>query len=85
MAVIAFRVPGSDSPDFAAMQVLSDALSSQRGRLYSLVPEGKALSASFSYDTLTRAGLGLRHRRVPRRRGRGEVAGGDARGFWPPN
>jgi zinc protease len=39
-------------------QVLSDALSSQRGRLYSLVPEGKALSASFSYDTLTRAGLG---------------------------
>jgi zinc protease len=51
-------MPGFDSPDFAAVQVLSDALSSQRGRLYSLVPEGKALSASFSYDTLTRAGLG---------------------------
>src|SRR5665213_642395 len=59
MAVIAFRVPGSDDPDFAAMQVLSDALSSQRGRLYSLVAEGKALSAAFSYDTLTRAGLGF--------------------------
>jgi zinc protease len=58
MAVIAFRVPGFDSPDFAAVQVLSDALSSQRGRLYSLVPEGKALSASFEYDTLTHSGLG---------------------------
>jgi zinc protease len=56
---IAFRLPGFDSPDFAAVQVLSDALSSPRGRLYSLVPEGKALSASFSYDTLTRAGLGF--------------------------
>jgi len=58
MAVIAFRVPGSDSPDFAAVQVLSDVLSSERGRLYSLVPDGKALSASFSYDTLTLSGLG---------------------------
>ncbi|HEY3863161.1 MAG TPA: pitrilysin family protein [Verrucomicrobiae bacterium] len=65
MAVIAFRVPGSDSPDFGAMQVLSDALSSQRGRLYSLVPEGKALSASFSYDSLTRAGLGYAAAQFP--------------------
>ncbi len=70
MAVIAFRVPGSDSPDFAAMQVLSDALSSQRGRLYSLVAEGNALSASFSYDTLTQAGLGYATAGFP--------AGGDA-------
>jgi len=70
MAVIAFRVPGFDSPDFAAAQVLSDALSSQRGRLYTLVAEGKALSASFSYDTLTRAGLGYTVAEFP--------AGGDA-------
>jgi zinc protease len=70
MAVIAYRVPGSDSPDFAAVQVLSDALSSQRGHLYGLVPEGKALSASFSYDTLTRAGLGYATAGFP--------AGGDA-------
>jgi zinc protease len=70
LVFIAFRVPGFDSPDFAAVQVLSDALSSQRGRLYSLVPEGKALSASFSYDTLPRAGLGYV--------GAGFPAGGDA-------
>lgn len=69
-AVIAFRWPGFDSPDFAAAQVLSDALSSQRGRLYSLVPEGKALAAAFSYDTLTHAGLGYASADYP--------AGGDA-------
>jgi zinc protease len=57
-AVISFRVPGSDSPDFAAAQVLADALGSQRGRLYNLVVEGKALSTSFSYESLTHAGLG---------------------------
>src|SRR5207253_698117 len=37
MVVLAFRFPGSDSPDYAAAQVLSDVLSSQRGRLYGLV------------------------------------------------
>ncbi|HEX3716672.1 MAG TPA: pitrilysin family protein [Verrucomicrobiae bacterium] len=58
MAVIAFRLPGTDSPDYAALQIMSDVLGSMRGRLYSLVPEGKALSASFSYDTLPVAGLG---------------------------
>ena len=69
-AIIAFRWPGFDSPDLAAAQVLSDALSSQRGRLYALVPEGKALAASFSYDTLTHAGLGYATADYP--------AGGDA-------
>jgi zinc protease len=59
MVVIAFRFPGSDSPDYAAAQVLSDVLSSQRGRLYGLVPEGRALSAAFEYDAMTRAGLGF--------------------------
>jgi zinc protease len=33
-------------------------LSSQRGKLYGLVPEGKALFASFEYDDLPKAGLG---------------------------
>jgi zinc protease len=58
MAAITFRFPGSDSPDFAAAQVLADVLSSERWKLYGLVPEGKALAASFSYDTLPKAGLG---------------------------
>ncbi len=58
LAVTAFRWPGSQSPEYAAAQVLADVLSSQRGSLYDLVPEGKALSAGFSFDSLPRASLG---------------------------
>jgi zinc protease len=58
LALISFRMPGSDSPDFAASEVLADVLSSQRGSLYALVPEGKALYTGFSLDSLPQAGLG---------------------------
>ena len=58
MAVVAFRFPGLESPDYAAAQILSDVLSSQRGKLYELVLQGKALFASFSFDSLPKAGLG---------------------------
>jgi len=47
LAFIAYRMPGTDSPDFAAVQVLNDVLASQRGNLYALVPQGKALEAEF--------------------------------------
>jgi len=47
LAFLSYRLPGSDSPDFAAAQILSDVLSSQRGNLYALVPQGKALDAEF--------------------------------------
>ncbi len=55
--MIAFRVPGLDSPDTPALEVLSDVLSSQRFDLYGLVPQGKALAAEFSVDPLPHAGL----------------------------
>jgi zinc protease len=58
MTAITFRFPGADNPDFAAAQILSDVLSSQRGKLYGLVPEGNALFAEFSYETLQKSGLG---------------------------
>jgi zinc protease len=58
MTAITFRFPGADNADFAAAQILSDILSSQRGKLYGLVPEGKALSAEFDYETLQKSGLG---------------------------
>jgi len=58
LVAITFRLPGSDSPDYAAAQILSDVLSSQRGKLYGLVPEGRALFAAFEYDDLPKAGLG---------------------------
>jgi zinc protease len=66
VAVISFRMPGSDSPDFAAAQVLADVLSSQRGSLYALVPEGKALSADFSLNELPKASLGYAEAAFPK-------------------
>ena len=47
LAFIAYRFPGTSSPDFAAAQVLADVLSSQRADLYGMVPAGRALAAEF--------------------------------------
>jgi zinc protease len=47
LGFIAWRMPGSDSPDYAAMQILSDVLASQRADIYGMVPAGKALGAEF--------------------------------------
>ncbi|HUI44442.1 MAG TPA: pitrilysin family protein [Nitrospirota bacterium] len=58
LAVVAYRLPGSDSPDFAAGTILADVLDSKRGNLYALVPEGKALSTSFEGGALPKASYG---------------------------
>lgn len=58
LAVVAYRLPGYDSPDYAAGQVLADVLDSQRANLYALVTEGKALSADFSIDAFPKAAIG---------------------------
>jgi zinc protease len=55
--MLAMRVPGLHSADFPALEVLADVLSSERFELYGLVPQGKALSASFALDPLPQAGL----------------------------
>ncbi len=55
--MIATRTPGPRSADFAALEVLSDVLSSRRFELYGLVPQGKAIDAGFSLDPLPEAGL----------------------------
>lgn len=55
--MIAMRVPGLDSADFPALEVLSDVLSSRRFDLYGLVPQGKALDAQFQLDPLPEAGI----------------------------
>jgi zinc protease len=57
-AIVAYRLPGFDSPDFAAGQVLADVLDSQRGSLYGLVPQGKALSAGFDGTAFPKAAMG---------------------------
>ncbi len=59
LGFIAYRLPGTDSPDYAAAQVLGDVLSSQRGDLYAMVPAGKALAAEFGLaETYLKASVG---------------------------
>jgi zinc protease len=58
LSIIAFRLPGYDSPDYAASQVLGDVLNSHRGDLYQLAADGKVLDTDFRLDTFSRAGLG---------------------------
>ncbi len=65
VAAVAYRLPGYDDPDFAAGTVLADALDSQRGELYSLAAEGKALSAGFDAMALPKAGFGYANASFP--------------------
>jgi zinc protease len=58
LAIVAYRLPGFDDPDFVAGQILADVLDSSRGKLYNLVVEGKALSTGFDSDALPKAASG---------------------------
>lgn len=56
---IAYRMPGLKQSDFAAADILSDVLGSERGPLYGLVPDGKAIFAQFAYQAKADVGFGL--------------------------
>jgi zinc protease len=59
LGFIAYRLPGTDSPDYAAANILADVLGSQRGDLYAMVPAGKALAAEFGLaETYPKASVG---------------------------
>ncbi len=59
LGFVAYRLPGTDSPDYAAMQILVDVLASERGDLYGMVPAGKALAAEFGVaETYPKASIG---------------------------
>jgi zinc protease len=58
LAIVAFRLPGYDSPDYAAGQILADVLDNHRGNLYTLVTEGKALFTGFDAEALPKASFG---------------------------
>ncbi len=60
LGFVAYRMPGTDSPDYAASQVLADVLASQRADLYGMVPAGKALAAEFGMaETYPKASVGF--------------------------
>lgn len=53
-----FRVPGQQSKDYAAMQVLFDVLGNSRSTLSELAAQGKVLSADASVQPFVRGGIG---------------------------
>lgn len=58
LAFVSYRVPGTESPDYAAIQILGDVLGSQRENLYALVPQGKALDTGFGLaETFAKASV----------------------------
>lgn len=59
LAIVAYRLPGYKDPDYAAGEILSNILGSRRGKLYALVPEGKALMYDFESSFFPGAGLGF--------------------------
>ena len=60
LGFIAYRLPGTSSPDYAAIQILADVLSSQRADLYGMVTEGHALAAEFGLaENYTKASVGF--------------------------
>jgi zinc protease len=66
ISIVSYRMPGTDSPDYAASRVLSDVLASQRADIYALVPEGKALDAGFELgETYRRAGSAFVYAVIP--------------------
>lgn len=68
-----YRLPGTDDRDYAAARVLADVLSSQRGDLYALVPEGKALQAGFQFaGSFPKASFGIAYGVLPAGAGAGE-------------
>jgi zinc protease len=66
LGFIAYRMPGTDSPDYAATQILADILASQRGDIYGMVPAGKALYASFGIaENYPKASVGFAELALP--------------------
>jgi zinc protease len=66
LGFIAYRMPGTDSPDYAAAQILADILASQRGDIYGMVPAGKALYATFGIaENYPKASVGFAEIALP--------------------
>lgn len=61
-----YRLPGTADPDFAAARILADVLGSQRGDLFALGAQGKALQAGAQLSgTYPKASLGIVYAALP--------------------
>ena len=67
IGILAFRFPGTDSPDYAATRVLIDVLASERSNLYRMESSGKTLDVEFDFaETYPKASIGYGLLEVPR-------------------
>jgi len=60
-----YRLPGFDSKDYAAAQILSDVLNSNRGDFANLVAAGKGLGAQFQVQSFPKASVGVQFYAIP--------------------
>jgi zinc protease len=65
VAMVGYRVPGYDSPDYYASEILNDVLNSPRGALYDLQASGKALETFAEASTHPEAGMSIVGSAVP--------------------
>ncbi|HTJ28453.1 MAG TPA: pitrilysin family protein [Candidatus Limnocylindria bacterium] len=65
LGFVAYRVPGYESPDYFASEILNDVLNSERGALYELQASGKALGTFAQAITHPEAGMTLVGSAVP--------------------
>jgi zinc protease len=63
--LLGYRLPGFSSKDFAAANILSDVLNSQRGDLFGLTATGKALGTGFALQPYGDLSVGLAYIVVP--------------------
>jgi len=66
LVFVVYRLPGFDNRDYAASQIMSDVLGSQRADIFALAAEGKALQAGFDgSNTFQHAGLAFAYAAIP--------------------
>jgi zinc protease len=63
--LLGYRLPGYDSPDYAAAQILGDVLSSQRSEFGAMPYVGKALNTQFFVQTYPKTAVGIAFAAVP--------------------
>ncbi|HEY5426828.1 MAG TPA: pitrilysin family protein [Candidatus Tumulicola sp.] len=63
--LLGYRMPGYDSPDYAAGQILGDVFSNQRSDFGSLQYTGKALSTELFAETFPKTAIGIAFAAVP--------------------
>jgi len=63
--LLGYRMPGYDSPDYAAGQILSDVLNNSRSTFGSMPYEGTALFTQFQVQPFQKAGVGIVFAAIP--------------------